>query len=395
MRDFTPFLLFLFGLAVVLRVDFFFTIVYFLVGSFVLARLWTRRVSERLRVGRQLTDRAFTGDDVTVTLSIQNASLLPLPWIEVRESVPLALQAAPFRNRAISLAGHETWRDSYTLFCRRRGYYPVGPLTLETGDLLGLERRSILRVEPARMLVYPRVVPLHELGIPTRSPLVALPAKSPLFEDPSRLMGVRDYRRGDSPRRIHWPATARTGSLVVKQYQPAVARETMICLDMSRENYNKRRTYEATELAIVAAASLANHIVVREALPVGLATDALDPVPEETRRISVPPRSERAHLMHGVLETLARIQTTGADTLTDLLRAEGVRLGWGGTLLVITGRETDALYETLVYLRRSGLALALVLVHPEPTPPELLGRAEALRVPVYRVRTERDLETWT
>lgn len=395
MRDFAPFLLLVFGVAVLLRVDFFFTVVYFLVGIYFLVRLWTRRASEHLRVRREFLNRAFTGDRVQMNYAIQNDGWLPIPWLEVTESVPLPLQSDPVQSFALSLRAQETWHNSYTLHCRRRGYYLIGPLLMQTGDLLGIDKQTRLRVAPAPMVVYPRVVPLPELGIPTRSPLVALSARSPLFEDPSRLMGVRNYQRGDSPRRIHWPATARTGGLVVKQYQPAIARETMICLDMYRADYNPRRMYEATELAIITAASLANHILIRDKLPVGLATEALDSLHEETRRISVPPRSERSHLVSGIMEPLARIQTTESQGLPDLLRSESVRLSWGSTMVVITGSESEELYDSLLFLQRSGFSVALVLVHPEATPSALLGRAEALGITTHRVRTERDLETWT
>ncbi len=394
MKEFMPFMLVLFGLAIVLRINFFFTIVYFLVATYILVRLWSSRAVGSLRVGRQFNERAFTGDEVPVRLTVHNRGLLPVPWLELSESIPLPLQSGRFQRQALSLGAREEWHHTYNLGCRRRGYYHVGPLTVQTGDLLGLEGRAQLRVEASPMIVYPRVVPLTDLGLPTRSPLVALPAKSPLFEDPSRLLGVRDYRRGDSPRRIHWPATARTGALVVKQYQPAIARETLICLDMHDEGYTPRRLYEATELAIITAASIASHIVLREGLAVGLATEAFDPIAEQRRHISLPPRTERAHLMASVLETLARVQLAPDAPIAHWLRAESTRISWGATMVVITGCESEELYDALLALQRGGRSPALVLIHPEPTPPALQGRAEALGIRVHRVRIERDLETW-
>lgn len=394
MKEFMPFMFVLFGLAIVLRINFFFTIVYFLVATYILVRLWSSRAVGSLRVGRQFNERAFTGDEVPVRLTVHNRGLLPVPWLELSESIPLPLQSGRFQRQALSLGAREEWHHTYYLGCRRRGYYHVGPLTVQTGDLLGLEGRAQLRVEASPMIVYPRVVPLTDLGLPTRSPLVALPAKSPLFEDPSRLMGVRDYRRGDSPRRIHWPATARTGALVVKQYQPAIARETLICLDMHDEGYTPRRLYEATELAIITAASIASHIVLREGLAVGLATEAFDPIAEQRRHISLPPRTERAHLMASVLETLARVQLAPDAPIAHWLRAESTRISWGATMVVITGCESEELYDALLALQRGGRSPALVLIHPEPTPPALQGRAEALGIRVHRVRIERDLETW-
>jgi uncharacterized protein (DUF58 family) len=222
---------------------------------------------------------------------------------------------------------------------------------------------------------------------------VALPARSPLFEDPTRVRGVRDYQRGDSPRRIHWTATANTGRLLVKQYQPSIARETLICLDLNPKGYGQRQRYTATELAIVVAASIANHIVVREGLAVGLTTEAWDPLLDKQTRFFLPPRSERAHLM-GLLEVLARVQTAPVTPFVDLLRRESINLSWGATLVVISGRESEALFDTLIYLRRVGMVIALILVQPSHPSVELQKRADLLGIPIHRLWRERDLEVW-
>jgi uncharacterized protein (DUF58 family) len=392
MAFFVPAFLLLFILSLALRVDPFFTVIWFLLGMYGLARLWTQRSVQRLEIRRRFEDRAFTGDQVEVRLTVRNASRLPLPWLELNESLPLELTASPFPDQAITLGGREERVFTYTLSCRRRGYYTLGPLRMETGDLLGIEERVLLAEEPRHMTVYPRIVSLEQLGLPTRSALVSLPSRTPLFEDTSRIMGVRAYQPGDSPRRIHWTATARTGSLVVKQYQPAISRETLICLDLDWRDYLMRRS-EATEQAIVVAASLANHSIVREGLPVGLATDARDPLVEDRRRIVLPPRSERAQLM-SILEVLARIQPATGARFVDLLREESVHLPWGSTLVLITGMIDDTLAETLLYLQHRGHATAVVLVQ-EPSPRGGTGSSGSLAgIPVHRVWRDQDLAVW-
>lgn len=393
MRNFVPFLLILFVIAAFLRVDFFFTIVYLFFAVYLLSRFWTRRTVDHLRVQRRFADHAFCGEQVTVDTVVHNTDWLPIPWLEVHESLPIELTVPPFYREVVSLGPRERRHFRYTLHCRRRGYYPVGPLKLQTGDLLGMVRQSQAQVAPQHVIVYPRVIPLQQLGLPTRSPLVALPARSPLFEDPARVMGVRDYQRGDSLRRIHWTATASAGRLLVKQYEPAIARETLVCLDLDEAGYERRQRYTATELAIVVAASIANHVIVREGLPAGLITEAFDPLSEEQFQFLLPPRSERAHLM-SLLEVLARVQITSATPFADLLRQESVNLSWGATLAVITGRESEELFDTLVYLRRAGFAVALILVHSARPSAELQKRADLVGVPVHRVWRERDLEAW-
>lgn len=391
MRRFLPFLLLLFIIAAILRVDFFFTIVYLFFAVYFLSHVWVRRAVDQLRVERQFSDRAFSGDQAQAKLHIHNDGWLPVPWLQVHESLPVDLSAPPFLRAALVLGSYARRSFAYTLDCRRRGYYAIGPLRMSGGDLLGLTGTRQIEVAEEPFIVYPRVVSLQELGLPTGSPLVALPARTPLFEDPARVRGVRDYQHGDSPRRIHWTATASAGRLLVKQHEPSIARETLVFLDLGREHYERRRRYTATELAIVVAASIAHHIIVKEGLSVGLATEAWDPLSESRSRFFLPPRSERAHLMN-VLEVLARIEVVDGASFPDLLRRESVRLPWGATLAVIAGQESEQLLDTLVYLHRAGFAVSLVLVQPTYPSEELRRRADQLRIPVHRVWKEQDLE---
>jgi uncharacterized protein (DUF58 family) len=391
MRKYLPYLLLLLLIAGILRIDFYFTVVYLFLAVYLLSQIWMRWSVRQLRAERELVGRAFLGHHATARLRIRNEGWLPVPWLRVHESLPVELSSPPFLHQVATLNPHGQQVFSYALDCRRRGYYSIGPLRMETGDLLGVTGPRRVEIEAEHLIVYPRVVSLQELGLPTRSPLVALPATTPLFEDPSRVMGVRDYRQGDSPRRIHWTATASTGQLVVKQYEPSIARETLICLDLSREDYEQRRRYTATELAIVAAASIANHIVINEGLSVGLATEAWDPLSETDARFFLPPHSERAHLMN-LLEILARVEVGEATPFPDLLRRESVQLSWGATLAVIAGRESEPLFDSLVYLRRAGFAVALILVQPTYPSADLRRRADMLGMPVHRIWSEQELE---
>jgi len=371
-------------IAIVLRVDLFFTIVYLFAGVYVLSRFWSQRIRSSLRVERHFTDHVFSGDTATLDLIISNAGWLPIPWLVATESLPSEL-TPPMPSALLRLHAHDERHLPYSFVCRHRGYYPLGPLKVTTGDLLGIMPHITHQLDIQYLTVYPKVVPLSELGLPTRSPLAVLPSRSTLFEDTSRVTGVRSYQPGDSQRRIHWTATARTGELLVKRYQPAVARETLICLDMNSDHYTQR--YESTELAITTAASLAYHIIVQERQAVGLATEAATSL-EGMQRFYLPPGQERAHLIH-LLEVLARVQTARAILFIDLLWRERTRLAWGATMTIITGQESQELFDSLIGLQQAGFALALILVQP--------GHARGLKqtaprsTAIYHVWNERDL----
>jgi hypothetical protein len=162
-------------------------------------------------------------------------------------------------------------------------------------------------------------------------------------------------------------------------------------LDLNLDGYEGRRRREASELAIVAAASLANHIIVRERLAVGLATEALDPLAHTRERFFLPARSERAHLI-GVLEVLARVRLVPGVPLADILRRERPRLAWGTTLIAITGRADEDLLDALAALRQGGFAVALVLAQAREMAPLARERAAMLGISIWPVWREQDLE---
>lgn len=410
MRRLAPFLLGLFAVAALLRIQFFFTLLYFLVAVYLLSRLWSEQMMGALQVQRRFVERrmacgeverSFFGDQVEVELTVRNSGWLPIPWLEIHESLPVQLITPPFHRQVVTLGPREQRRLKYTLGGRQRGYYRIGPLRMRGGGALGIHPPVSAEAGVNYLVVYPQIMPLPQLGLPTRSPLVALPAQVPLFEDPSCVIGVRDYERGDSPRRIHWTATANSGRLLVKQYRPAISRETLICLDMDVGGYESDHRFTAPEMAIVVAASVANHIAVQERLPIGLAAEGVDPLPldegqllehQPPTRFFLPPRSGRGHLIN-VLEVLARVHPTTATPLAELLRRESVSLSWGATLVIVTGRETEPLFDTLVHLRRAGFAVALILVQSARPSEQLRQRANLMGVAIHRVWRERDLRS--
>jgi uncharacterized protein (DUF58 family) len=391
MRRYLPFLIILFIIAAVLRIDFFFTIAYLFFLLYLLGRLWMRRSLGRVSFARSFTGRAFSGDEVQVEVKLANTGRLPVPWLQIHESLPIELVSPPFHREVFSLGAGEKRFFRYQLHCRKRGLFWLGPLQAQTGDLLGLEPERSTEFAAEPLVVYPRVVPMAKVKLPTRSPLAALATRTPLFEDPAYVTGVRDYQRGDSPRRIHWTSTASAGRLLVKQYQPTVARETLLALDLSASGYENRFRYDASELSIVAAASLANHIIMRERLAVGLAAEALDPLAGASRRFFLPARSERAHLMT-VLEALARMQLAPGPALGEILRRERPRLAWGTTVVAITGRADDGLFDAMAGLRQAGFAVTLVLVQSSLPLAALRARAAVLGVALWPVWREQDLE---
>ena len=214
----------------------------------------------------------------------------------------------------------------------------------------------------------------------------------PIFEDPSRPAGKRDYQAGDSLRRIDWKATASSGRLQVKLFEPSIALETALFVNLNLVEYSTKDRVSGPELAIVAAASLANWIIAKRQ-SAGLYTNGVDLLNLQVDSQPIPPRKGRPHLMR-MLENLARIKTRETAPFVELLRRHRAALTWGTTLIVITGSTDQALFDELLQDQRAGMSVVLVLCGWQTGITEARLRARIAGVTLVDLPDEEAFKAW-
>ena len=389
---FLPLLFVLLLIAAFLRGDFALTLIYLVIGTLVAGLWWIRRALAQVETKRQFSQHAFLGETVKIDLHVQNKGWLPLPWLELRETLPVALVGPNNFQSVIHLGPRAEAKFEYSVEARKRGYYPIGPLSISTGDILGLSDSLVIQSQPEALVVYPRIIPFSSVGIPSQSPQGTLRHTMPLFEDPTRVFGKRGYTSGDSLRRIDWKSSASTGRLQVKVFEPSIALETFIVLNLNADDYYYRSRVDSTELAIVIAASISNWIVGKKQM-VGLMVNGRDPLTVDGKPQSIPPRKGKPHLMR-LLETLARADIAENSALVPLIQAQRYQLAWGTTLIMITGNADDELLDELYQARRWGQNAVLILAGREASNDTIRKRAKAFGISVFFIATESDLKIW-
>jgi uncharacterized protein (DUF58 family) len=401
MRGLLPFLIVLFAVAFVTKVDFFFYLLYALSGIYILGRIWARRSLAAVSLWRHHDRRVFWNERFQVRIDVHNRSLLPVLWMRIADTVPAELAVGKSFRQVISLSPRERLRLTYTLTGRRRGYYGLGPLVAEGGDLLGSASYEKRHESDDYVIVYPKIVALRDLGFPSQSPFGTLPSRERLFEDPTRIRGVRDYQSGDSLRRMDWKTSARVGALQVRRFEPAIALETAIFLNLHGGDYGPAERIVATELGIVIAASISVHLVEKRQ-SIGLVTNGQDPLRDPDLGGSpaavpaLPLRKGREHLMD-VLDLLARIQVAPegeAVPFLDLLNRRSMGLPWGSTVVVVTAREVEGLLHTLLTLRRRGLVVILVTTCIDRDNAQTIRRADQIGIRALEIRSEQGMDAW-
>ena len=296
----------------------------------------------------------------------------------VRESVAYTLRTAEPNRIVITLGAGEKDEITYPIRGARRGWYSLGPLQLALGDVLGLQQEK-LTVAPAWITVYPRLLPLHQLGLPADLGGGPLPPAGPrpYVEDPARPVGVRRYVPGDDVRRLDWKSSARKGELLVRRADRTIAPETVVALAFARPEYPAGIIQDAVERAVTAAASIAVALLSRK-LPVGLVTSGLDPRSGVEGLTLVPAKGDaQRQALLGVLGRLA----IGAQTDVWALLAT-TSLPWGGTLITILADLDLETLPKLLALRRRGQQPVVILVEGSVGG---LALAHQQHIPAYRI----------
>jgi uncharacterized protein (DUF58 family) len=263
---------------------------------------------------------------------------------------------------------------------------------MSTGDILGLSKSLQAENRAEHVVVYPKIVPFTSVEIPSYSPHGTLRHALPLFEDPTRVFGKREYISGDSLRRIDWKSSASAGQLQVRLFEPAIALETFVVLDLNAEDYYYRTRVDSMELAVVIAASISNWIIGKKQI-VGMLVNGRDPLSTNSQPQAIPLRKGKLHLMR-LLETLARSEVIDDSALVPLIQQQRYRLAWGTTVIVITGQARDDLLDELYQARRGGQNAILILAGRNVSDEAVIRRAKIFDIPVYSIMTERDLKIW-
>lgn len=347
------------------------------------AWLWNRWALRRVFYARRLTPRrAFIGETVQLTLTVENRKLLPLGWLVVEDEFPDNLRLADRESdlhplssgrqvlkNTLSLRWYERVHLHYRIKCEERGFFQLGPARITGGDMLGLFRQRYLFPDVNWLIVYPHVWPIEQLGLPPKNPFGETRSRERIFEDPARTVGVRDHHAGDEFRRIHWKATARRQQLQAKVYEPSSSFTLMVFLNVATLEHHWMGTIpDLLERCISVAASVCSYALDHK-WPTGLIANGA--VPRSDQPIKVPPGRSPQQLTR-ILEALAAVRPVATMEIEQLLTRTSPRLPWGATLVVITGIVTPELGNTLLRLHQAGRRLVLISLAQTPPDP-LIG----------------------
>jgi uncharacterized protein (DUF58 family) len=341
----------------------FFNLSYLLAALLLVSYFWSWSNVHGLSLVRQTSSqRSQVGEVAEERFLVRNKSLLPKLWVEVRDRSELPDHHASWVVN--SLGGHRSRGWSVRTVCRRRGRFRLGPISLISSDPFGLFEHRQQVPATASIVVYPLSVDLPHFALPSGELPGGGAMRLRTHYITTNVSGVRDYFPGDSFNRMHWPSTARTGRLIVKEFELDPTGDVWLFLDMQgavqaeltwqeevAEVAALRRSRHSLppsteEYIVTISASLTRHFLSRNRA-VGLVAYA------QKREVLAPDRGERQ--LNKIMEALAVVRAVGTMPMAQILAAEGKGLGRNTSVIVVSPSDDVAWVERLRDLRRRGI----------------------------------------
>lgn len=321
----------------------------------------------RIRYTRQFNMSAcYAGDTVELVEVIENYKPIPVFWLRVESTLDAALRfdteekmeihqgkRTQYHKSLFTLGPYRRIRRKHKVLCAKRGIYKLASVSVVAGDLLGMHEKQQTYPVKAALTVYPQVVPMEDVPLPSHGWQGDVTVRRWIVEDPFMIAGVRDYRSGDPMKHIHWKASAKTGSLQVYQHDYTAEQRLVVYLNVEDKETTRDLVHdeELIEKGISYAATLVSEAV-QQGLQVGFGHNGINPdEPMSVRKLPI--GGGREHLL-AILEEMARIELRCGLLFPDFLEADIADANEQRDYILITAHLSTALSERIARLQRSG-----------------------------------------
>ena len=222
------------------------------VGAVLLMAMWVSQRPLRATVSRRLRAvRVPRGDAIVIDYRVRNATRFRsgrATIIDRCDDIETRVDIAP-------VASHSELTVTGSIPTRRRGVFDVGPVEVERIDpfwlTVGRRRDSTRTAVIVHPKIYDLVGPHGAVRVVENESVLRRATSDPM----SGFVSMREYVAGDDPRLIHWPTTARTGTLMVREHVEVRRPEFTVVLDTAPSAGTAADFEEAVDVA----ATLAVH----------------------------------------------------------------------------------------------------------------------------------------
>ncbi len=205
---------------------------------FYITKLWSTWSSKKVYYNFDAKKiKGFPGEVISLQANVYNNKILPI-WLKLL--VPMDKKLITSNKveddslvEEFRLLWFDRFRWQWSMEAQHRGYYQIGPPSIDTGDIMGFfNQRISLYNSTVEVIIYPKPVSLNFLSTPIKELFGKTGNEHPV-KDPVYPIATRDYRHGDHAKFIHWKASARHNRLQSKIFDSSTQRKTLLIIDVS------------------------------------------------------------------------------------------------------------------------------------------------------------------
>lgn len=320
---------------------------------------------------------AFEGEMIEMIDEIANRKLLPVPWLRLESKIDenLVFNQIEGTNRGdmhltlFSLMPFQKIKRRQKVTCAKRGYYGLETVSISTGDAVGFGETFQTFRSVTNLTVYPKIIDMEEIPLPSQSWLGDIITKRWIIEDPFVMSGIREYTTGDPMHTVNWKATARTGSLQVSKKDFTADHHLMIYLnfDQTEDKWLPIINEEILERGLSYAASIAHHTL-SQGIPTGFGCNSyLVTSDDKKKSIKLYPATGKVQL-NVLLEYMGKAAMANSSSFYEFLEEDVENRLEQTDILLITSTVTEKMQDQINLLERRGNKIEVLWL--EEYPPE-------------------------
>ena len=314
---------------------------------------WARSSSNNLTAKIERSKGPHTvGGKISEVVTLRNGGGTPKAWVEVDDRTDLP--GIKFKHVASLGLTVSFDRVEMSQTATRRGEYKIGPLVVRTSDPFGMFPQEVVFGAEETILVNPKIINIPDFATTAIQHLGETSRRQRTRVLSTDVASVREYESGDDLSKIHWLSTARTGQMMVKQFDQGSSGDMWVLFDQHANSVVNHDIDSTDEIGATIAASVVDRYT-RTFLPVGYISHGSQSL------VALPDRS--SHHRDQIIRHIATSKPTGDITILEALSGIEREFGQNTSLVVITAANDGPWVEALAGLSKRGIRISTVLIN--------------------------------
>ncbi|MEA3423945.1 MAG: DUF58 domain-containing protein [Bacillota bacterium] len=301
-------------------------------------------------------NEGIVGENIIIEYKLSNNGIIPIMNAEVTTYISKRLGETKYLAKRIFLKSYQFINLQHEIALEHRGYYCLGKVQVDLKDPLNLFSKRIVFDREIDLTIYPRVHHIEKFITPYREMYGNNNVNIRVFEDFTNIRSPRPYVPGDSFKKIHWKLTAKNEKLLVRDYNLSASGKVIIYLDSFVDHYSKKYLFDQDEKIVEIAGTLIEFYLKNNF------ESTLTYLDKDSKKMV---SGKKISQLDNFLKYLIGFAPNGKIDMTDFLRNDISKLGYGSTIIIILPKMQRSIIQLCNKLIRKKYIVFIIVLESD------------------------------